>query len=114
MGFIQFFYCLEFNDHVIFNQNIRKVFPHRAFLVEYTDWNLTFGFYTTLFQFNQQSVFVYFFKETGSENSIHFKDSAADLICDVIYIHIFINRRHPQRDTDRYKRDVVISCKRKY
>lgn len=52
MEFAQIFYCFQFDNDLILNKNIGKVFSNCFLLVIYLYRNLTFSFETFIPQFN--------------------------------------------------------------
>ena len=55
---------LQFKYNLIFNNNIRKIFPNSLTQIIYFNGDLTFSSYSFSFKFQHQSIFVYFFKKS--------------------------------------------------
>lgn len=63
MNRLELNYGFQFQDHLVFHNNISEIITDKLTFVLNPDWNLAFSSQAPLAKFDQQSIFIYLFEK---------------------------------------------------
>ena len=87
MGWMQFFYGLEFEDYFALHDDVGDVIADKLVVVIDLDLFLLFGVEASLLQLDQEGVLVDAFKEPKSEGVVDLVGAFDDFCCEVLVFH---------------------------